>query len=324
MGIFKNSYGIKFMKNKQPALFKLPDKSFKNHSGLHRFDRPAMNTVFEIMTPHPDKYYAHQAAHEAFNRLEHLEHDLSRFIPNSDISRINNNPGQLTIISEETALCLSAAEILEMKTNGHFNIALGHLVDRYRHGTGREVISAISSKNHLNLDMERYLAGIENDEALIDLGGIAKGFAIDKMVEVLQDWDIASALIHGGQSTVFAYGIYGDSEGWPVSLTLSFDDPASHETCLLSGALSASGMDKGAHIIDPDSMKPVNADLAVWALAASATEADALSTGFICMADEEIRAFCAENPDTGGLRIRRHADRTEPFYFGILRHDNGL
>ena len=59
---------------------------------LHRFSHKAMATIYEIFIVHEDANYAQQAAYEAFFELDKLEQELSRFIENSDISRINNLP----------------------------------------------------------------------------------------------------------------------------------------------------------------------------------------------------------------------------------------
>ena len=56
---------------------------------IHRFDHRAMATGFEIFIVNKDKTYAEQAAHAAFSELDKLEQELSRFVENSEISRIN-------------------------------------------------------------------------------------------------------------------------------------------------------------------------------------------------------------------------------------------
>ena len=62
----------------------------KHENGMLRFSHQAMATEWEILIYHDNAVYAEQAARAAFHTLDQLEHELSRFLPNSDISRINS------------------------------------------------------------------------------------------------------------------------------------------------------------------------------------------------------------------------------------------
>jgi thiamine biosynthesis lipoprotein len=279
---------------------------------FHRFDHPAMNTQFEILINHPDGHYASQAAHEAFILLEHLEYDLSRFISNSDISRINHAPGRPVLIGEYTAECLQMAQQLEKMTLGYFNIAIGTLTDHQQTDLKTRLDSDL--KCTFDLDMAHFLASVP-EHMTLDLGGIAKGYAVDKMVVLLKDWEIDSALIHGGHSTVYAYGSPSFAREWPVSV----HDPFGHEkprVIDLTRGMGASGLEKGFHIINPKTGKPAAADQASWAFAPTATEADALSTAFLLMTDSEARQVCASMPGYGGLKMRTQEGRTLVSTFG--------
>ena len=84
------------------------DDWLKAHN-IHRFSHAAMATTFEIFIANGDKNYAAQAAQAAFARLDGLEEELSRFIDNSDISRINHlNKDQSIIIGPDAFDCLDA------------------------------------------------------------------------------------------------------------------------------------------------------------------------------------------------------------------------
>jgi thiamine biosynthesis lipoprotein ApbE len=139
------------------------------------------------------------------------------------------------------------------------------------------------------------------------------------MAEVLEEWEVHRALVHGGFSSVLALEAPPDREGWP--LTLSAPGPGSQEVLArLSArhtAFSASGTRKGAHILDPRTGRAVQ-DRAAWALLARRvqTEADAgagwldavrspaavaegLSTAFMVLPVEAIVDLCRRGP--GGL-----------------------
>jgi len=70
---------------------------------LRRFTHEAMATVFEVLAAHADARYAEQAAHAAFDLADRLERELSRFLPNSDVGRINRlAAGEATQVSPST------------------------------------------------------------------------------------------------------------------------------------------------------------------------------------------------------------------------------
>ena len=133
----------------------------------------------------------------------------------------------------------------------------------------------------------------------IDLGGIGKGFALDKTVEMLKEWGIKSALIHGGRSSVYAFGA-----DWPVSLSDPINKKKIANNITLNGrALSGSGLDKGSHIIDPRNGRTVKNVRAAWAFATSAAASDALSTAFMILSEDELNTFFKHQKDVSAVLI---------------------
>ncbi|MEW6652865.1 MAG: FAD:protein FMN transferase, partial [Bacteroidota bacterium] len=95
----------------------------------HRFAHVAMATVFDLIIIHESKEYAEQAAWEAIKEIDRLENELSRFKPNSDISRINNlNIGEKIVLSIDAFNCIRRSIELHKETHGAFNIACGALL----------------------------------------------------------------------------------------------------------------------------------------------------------------------------------------------------
>ncbi|MBN1780181.1 FAD:protein FMN transferase [bacterium] len=301
---------------REPFNLKLPD--IERLNSVQRFDHAAMNTQFEIWTVHPNAYYARQAAHEAFVLLDQIEHDLSRYISNSDISRINQLPGHPVIISEQTLRCLQQCQHAEKLTSGYFNAIVGHLTGRSRGNTRRGTGEIPSSASVLEIDAEHYLVTLNHEQAQIDLGGIGKGYAVDRMVDLMHDWEIGSALIHGGRSTVYAYGQFQDEIGWPVSISDPFTRKAEKRIRLNNRALSASGLSRGMHIINVKSGKPVQANQAAWAMAPTAALSDALSTGLMAMPLREIGRMCEMNQGCAGLKIMRKNAMSRLYAYGIF------
>ena len=83
---------------------------------VHRFAHQAMATTFEAIIQYEDKSYARQAAQAAFDEVDRLERDLSRFLENSDVARINNSPAKTVSFgctkTSVTRLTMGAASLI--------------------------------------------------------------------------------------------------------------------------------------------------------------------------------------------------------------------
>jgi thiamine biosynthesis lipoprotein len=166
----------------------------------------------------------------------------------------------------------------------------------------------------LDLDPEDVVVRATVTGVQVDLGGIGKGYAVDLAAELLEDWDLGPALVHGGFSSVLALEPPPGRDGWP--LTLSDPRAPSRVLARLSPrqtALGASGLRKGAHILDPRTGQAARGCLAAWIAVprgevpvheagdearrvAAATVADALTTAFMLLTSGEIEALCQTSP----------------------------
>ena len=209
---------------------------------VHRSSHAAMATLFEVRCVHADPAYASQAAQAAWDVVDRIEQEQSRFVGNSDVSRINRlSAGESTRVSASTMECLEIARRMHELTGGAFDISLG------------------SGLQGLELVPDDFTVVARTDGIRLDLGGIGKGYAVDRVAELLEEWGIPRALIHGGWSSVLALEPPPDALGW--TLTLSAPDAAERRVLVrLSArqrALSASGTRKGDHILDPRTGAPV-------------------------------------------------------------------
>jgi FAD:protein FMN transferase len=260
---------------------------------LRRFSHEAMATVYEIYAVHSDEQYAAQAAQAAFDLVDRLERELSRFQPNSDITRINQlAAGAHTRVTPSTLECLVIARHMFELTGGAFDVSIG---------------TGLAS---LEIDPDELVVRASTSGVRVDLGGIGKGYAVDLAAELLEDWGLERSLVHGGFSSVLALDPPAGGEGWP--LTLSDPRDPSRVLARLSvhqTALGASGVRKKDHIVDPRSGDPSRGRLASWVAVARppaapdggprmapATVADALTTAFMLLSVEEIHELCARTP----------------------------
>ncbi len=293
---------------------------------LCKFSHDAMATTFEIIIQSDESDYAKRAAIAAFDELDSLEQQLSRYIENSDISKINNlSRGEIARIGLPVFECLSIAKNIYSQTNGSFDVTIGLLYDcrldeRGKNRKPSEAQLTFARKNTgirlLELDPEEYTVKLQGEKIQIDLGGIGKGYALDQIARLLQDWSIEKALIHGGFSTLLALTAPAGKKGWPVNISNPMAPGKSPSKLLLANrSLSISGLQKGQHIIDPRTAHPVQAKMAAWACAETAAMADALSTAFMVMNHNEIEKYCQENPRTIAAVITEHAP-DKILYFG--------
>jgi thiamine biosynthesis lipoprotein len=284
---------------------------------LHRFARDAMGSTFEVLIAHEEATYARQAADAAFDELERLERELSRFVPSSDVSQINALRARESVrVGIATMECLCLAQEMNRQTGGAFDVTVGALVELWRPAVGAgekgwpspESLAQARDRTGMHLlviDPLSHTVGVNADGVSVDLGAVGKGYAVDRMTEVLREWSIDSGAIHGGQSSVRVFGSAPGKEGngWPMALR----DPADQSHAIGSVqlrdcSLSGSGLLlHGRHIIDPRTGEPAAGKAATWAIAPTAALSDATSTAFMLLSREEVEAYCEGHPEVGAL-----------------------
>ena len=230
--------------------------------------------------------------------LKRLEKKLSRYIQDSEVRKLNQSAGKAHInISPETYEILSCALRFSEITEGLYDITVGPLVDLwdYKHSIKvpeKAKINCARSKvdfHDLLLNSQEKTAGLRKEGQSIDLGGIAKGYASDCSIKVLQGQGASSAFVNIG-GNVSTLGNKPDGSPWNVGIR-----HPRHKGSLL-GAVKVSGKavvtsgdyercfidSKGKrwhHILNPSTGFPSESGLiSVTVVADSAMTADALST----------------------------------------------
>ncbi len=263
------------------------------------YDHDAMNTTFSLRVIEEDPSAADDVAALCFDRLDQLEGQLSRYVDGSDVSRINEMvAGETLYLSEPCHRCLIHAMEAAVKTHGLFDITLGSRIEHQKtkeDGEAPEVVGRLS--------VHPDVPAITCDEAgrQIDLGGVGKGCALDELQSLLEEWEIKSALVSSGASSLLAYG----DESWPIELR------GDHDTLplqLRSQAMSASGTGiQGSHIIHPwgDDQMPKEPCKRIWVIADKAAEAEVWSTALMLITPESVKEATAECSPT----MQVYADR---------------
>lgn len=289
-------------------------------SGTHRFAHQAMATTFEVFIAHSDGTYAEQAAWAAFEELDRIEKQLSRHIENSDVSRINNLPAKKTLrIGRDAFQCLQISARMHRETNGAFDVTTGFLVNSYGRGdtpseNEMRLLRLRTGMGLIELDERHHAVRLRVSPVRIDLGGIGKGYAVERMAAMLRDWGIDSALIHGGHSSLLALSPSPGTKGWPVLLRLgSGSGKTLGRVALAEQSISGSSLRKGRHIVDPRTGHCAERTVASWCRGPNATVTDALSTTFMVMTPQEIEEYCQRHPDIAAvIAVTQRKGETHP------------
>ena len=264
-------------------------------SEIHVFNHRAMATQFQVRIANEERTYAAQAAQAAFVLADELESHLSRFRANSDISQITQlQPGQSLRLSEPTFACLEIAKRMEETTHRAFSVAATALKSQ-------------PTTPQWTLVKPKFSIRCDAGKLEFDLGAIGKGFALDRMADVLREWDCSAFLLVAGGSSILAGEAPPQTPGWSCGLG---DDNSPHRFFLENCSLSGSGLAvKGPHIFDPRTGQLAPRQNRAWALTDTAAESDALSTACMVLNETEITPILANNErwlvfleDSGALR----------------------
>jgi len=298
--------------------------------------RRAMGTDFEVLLPYGIPH-ALAAAESALNEVDCLEQQLTVYRETSEVSRLNRvAPHAPVPVEQRLYELLVLARSITQETLGAYDITAGALIKAWRQNraggrvpTGEERTEALSQvgMQHVILTPEEHSVRYLKPGLEIDLGSIGKGYALDRLAEVLgRDWNLTSALLHGGHSSVYAMGTEpGNDRGW----TIGIQHPWNSERRLALVWLRDRGLGTSAatfqyveyqgrklgHILDPRTGWPAEGIASVTVVAPTAAWADALATAFFIMGLERTREYCDRHPDIGAIVLPE--SEPTPVVFGL-------
>ena len=293
----------------------------------------SMGTVFEATIYAPDKYVAEKTFNDVFQEINRLDYLMSNYKKESVLSELNKNA------SAEPANCnKELASVIEQSlqysdiTDGAFDITIGPLMKKWgffkkkgRIPGKEELESVLESVSYKNIIIEektiKSLAKnpgtvktvfFKNPDTRIDLGGIGKGYAVDRAVSVLKQNGISSALINFA-GNIYTFGTPPGKESWVIGLqhpresegllgTFEIKDKAVSTSGDYEKFFTIEGK-RYSHIIDPRTGYPVKGIVSVTIVTDNATRADALSTGVFVLGLEKGMALIEKLQDVEGIII---------------------
>ncbi|MBR3932580.1 MAG: FAD:protein FMN transferase [Clostridia bacterium] len=265
----------------------------------------ALNTVITI-TAYGDK--AQEAMDASFAEVKRIENLLSAYIDGSDISKINKSACDAPVeVSDETINVLTKALEMSQKTDGAFDITVKPLVDLWDIKSENPKIpseDAINTAKNLvgykDVVIDGNRVSFKKQGMKIDLGGAAKGYCADKVIEVLKSYGVKNALIDLG-GNIYALGKNENGDNWRIGL----QDPTSargehfsveeisDKTAVTSGSYERYFEKDGKiyhHILNPETGRPADSGLiSVTVISKNSFEADMLSTAVFVMGSEKFK-----------------------------------
>ncbi len=287
--------------------------------GTEPVDRTAliMGTLVEIKIYDTEHDKAEQAASAAFREMNRIEQLLSRHVDGSEVSRLSRAAESLEV-SRETADLIRSGQRIARISHGAFDLTLGRLKelwaidgDQPRVPAAAELQDALRGVGPAALTVEGRRVSKTDPGLHIDLGGIAKGYAVDRAVALLRQAGITSAAVNAGGDI----SLIGDHRGEPwrigiqhprkpqdILVTLPLTDSAVVTSGDYERYFERDGI-RYHHIFDPTTGQPARLCQSVTVVAGDAASADALATAAFVLGPEKGLQLLEKEPGVEGLIV---------------------
>lgn len=260
---------------------------------------------------------------ELFAQIMRLESKYSRHKAGSEIATINSNPGKPAHVSEDTMEMIRKSLYFSSISNGLFDISIGPLVDLWNINgddphvpSQNEIDKALEKIDYrsITIDEENSTVSLTKNEMSIDLGAIAKGYITDKLVTLLEEKGVNSALLNLG-GNLYLYGSKPDGTPWNIGIRNPYGMQGEYigmvsvtdRSIVTSGIYERFFEEDGNryhHILNPKTGYPGNNSLAsVSIISPQSTLADGLSTTVFLLGQEKGMALIEGMEDVEAIMV---------------------
>lgn len=262
------------------------------------YEEPHMGTKFRIVLYASDKEIADKAAKAAFARVAELNKIMSDYIPDSELMKLckksEAKPAGPVKVSDELFFVLSKAQEVAALSDGAFDVTIGPIVRLWRQARKdrqlpeREVLDAAMKRvgyKNLELDPKEKSVSLKVASMQLDLGGIAKGYAADEGLKVLEKFGITSALVAASGDIAVSKAPPG-REGWHIDIAPLPGSKEQRQLVLVDAAVSTSGDseqfveiagERYSHIVDPRTGIGLTGRRSVTVIARRGIQADSMT-----------------------------------------------
>ncbi len=280
-----------------------------------------MGTLITITAVAQDESVAQDAVAAGFKEVRRLEALLSTWIPDSELSRVNRAAGQEAVrVSADSLTVVKRSLAIAAMTNGGFNIAVGPAVeawsvmDRQRIPDDEELRSLhpLTDWAAVRVDDRSSTVFLPRAGMRIDVGGIGKGYAADRVVEVMRRAGAAAGVV-ALSGDIKAFGELPGGSGFPVGIRHPRqEDRVLTVIHLKDEAISTAGdyerfFERDGvryhHILDPVTLKPARGCQSVTVIAREGTMADGLDTGIFVLGPERGMALVEKLPGVEAIVV---------------------
>jgi len=262
-----------------------------------------MGTLVEITVSHSDPEVIQNVTTEAFNEMQRIEGLMSTYIPDSEISRINRAAGkQAVAVSPEVEEVIREGIFWSEQSNGAFDITVEPLVQLWDFDGEKEFIPGESTirktaslVNYRNIEIKDHTVRLKNRGMAINVGGLAKGYAVDRAISILRS-KVSSGIVNAG-GDLYAFGQKSKQSSWTIGLQhprkpqdLLAAFAVKNQAIATSGDYQRYFMKDGVryhHIFDPQTGRPARLMISTTIITTEVMDADALATAVFVMGPDK-------------------------------------
>ncbi len=247
-----------------------------------------------------------KAIDKAFKRITEIENTMSASLPNTDVAKINKSAGKSPVkVNPDTLFVINKGIEYEKVTKGTFNITLGSLIELWGIGKDWQKVPTLQeiqeAQKHIDinqLEVKDKKVLIKDPQMLMDLGGIAKGYAVDEAVKVLKESGIKSGFVNLG-GDIYVFGDKPDQTPWYIGIQKPVIESSTvmarvnlyNQSIVSSGDYERYFEENDVryhHIIDPATGYPSDGGIvSVTIISDKAIDGDVLSTSVFILGLEE-------------------------------------